>query len=321
MKIVVHNKDWQHPAKTEQAAYESVMRNIKERDFSDYTYLAFPWATLIDMMQNGQKDQHRLLQSLENIRNKTSPSTRTITTCQHIHGLSYMHLFKHLGVTDLFFSHKETHYKGEMGIKCHSFPLFPVQSAPQGFRPKAERKILASFAGSYIASCYRNNIRQHILDLADKDPAIKIVRRNQWHYHDRVYGLQIHKNANAIKPDKLIKERLASLEFKKLMMESYFSLCPSGTGPSSIRLFESICWGCIPVIYAETLDLSCLPSEMRELLPRFPETKDGLRASIEYMKGCSKADILRISDRLVDSRRAVDPENYASIIVTTLKAI
>jgi predicted transcriptional regulator len=38
------------------------------------------------------------------------------------------------------------------------------------------------------------------------------------------------------------------------MQETVFCLCPSGSGPNSIRLWEAIEFGCVPVILSDTLD-------------------------------------------------------------------
>ena len=38
-------------------------------------------------------------------------------------------------------------------------------------------------------------------------------------------------------------------------MASRYSLCPSGAGPNSIRLWESLAVGAIPIILADTLEL------------------------------------------------------------------
>jgi hypothetical protein len=45
------------------------------------------------------------------------------------------------------------------------------------------------------------------------------------------------------------------LQTKLLLLDSRFTLCPSGSGPNYIRLWESLACGCIPVLLADTLDL------------------------------------------------------------------
>ncbi|MFM6205180.1 exostosin family protein, partial [Planktothrix sp.] len=38
----------------------------------------------------------------------------------------------------------------------------------------------------------------------------------------------------------------------EILKQSVFSLCPSGSGPNSIRLWESIGYGSIPVVLSDT---------------------------------------------------------------------
>ena len=40
-----------------------------------------------------------------------------------------------------------------------------------------------------------------------------------------------------------------------LLLNSKYTLCPSGSGPNSIRLWESLACGSIPIILSDTLDL------------------------------------------------------------------
>ena len=46
-------------------------------------------------------------------------------------------------------------------------------------------------------------------------------------------------------------DRAAPIEFTRILQESIFSLCPSGAGPNSTRLWESIGCGSIPVVLSD----------------------------------------------------------------------
>jgi len=53
-------------------------------------------------------------------------------------------------------------------------------------------------------------------------------------------------------------------------LNSRYSLCPSGSGPNSIRFWESLAVGSIPVLLADTLDLpKCF--EWYKAIIRLPE--------------------------------------------------
>jgi hypothetical protein len=44
-------------------------------------------------------------------------------------------------------------------------------------------------------------------------------------------------------------------EYNRIITQSIFSLCPVGAGPNTIRLWESICLGSIPVIIADEFSI------------------------------------------------------------------
>ena len=82
-------------------------------------------------------------------------------------------------------------------------------------------------------------IRLHIFDIFGKYKDCHIYRTNQWHFNDVVY-----KN-------KLVSEITSSEKYIQTLSESKFSLCPSGSGSNSIRLWESLSYGSIPVILSD----------------------------------------------------------------------
>jgi hypothetical protein len=88
-----------------------------------------------------------------------------------------------------------------------------------------------------------------IIDNLSKDHRGLVVGRDNWHFQKVVYDCQIF---NKEKPKQELINAQATEEFKTVLTESLFSLCPSGTGPNSIRLWESIGYGAIPVILADT---------------------------------------------------------------------
>jgi len=73
---------------------------------------------------------------------------------------------------------------------------------------------------------------------------------------------QVRKNLAALYPENvkdsgvgwgldLSTPRQAKLDYVNLLATSHFSLCPRGTGISSVRLFESLAMGSIPIIIAD----------------------------------------------------------------------
>jgi hypothetical protein len=53
MNINGYNAAWQYPARTEYAAYVAA-RQLDYGDLKNFTYIGFPWATLIDSFQSSR---------------------------------------------------------------------------------------------------------------------------------------------------------------------------------------------------------------------------------------------------------------------------
>lgn len=256
--IVAFDALWQTPAITEKYAYDRLL--TVGFNYPHIIYFAFPWASLIDGKNRGTSlgmELQAVLASANRRRNKC----RTITVCQHIKFRDFIAEFKQAGITDLYASHAK---KGEYvieGIKVHPFPLYPVQlpehkiwqnSNQAQVESFLDRKYLFSFMGAFDLRHYLTRAREWIFQLPSS-PRGFIKNRKAWHYDHRVYQEQVLRDQ--VPEAKLIEERCNAIEFKKILRATQFSLCPSGSGPNSIRLWESIEFGAIPVILADDLRL------------------------------------------------------------------
>jgi hypothetical protein len=66
------------------------------------------------------------------------------------------------------------------------------------------------------------------------------------------------EQVKGITPDarrRLIEQQHAA-EYLQAIRDSWFTLCPTGSGPNSIRIFESLCLGSIPIVLTRDLRLS-----------------------------------------------------------------
>jgi hypothetical protein len=165
-------------------------------------------------------------------------------------------VFRRAGVTDIFWPHATKNLLDIEGIRIHPFPLYPVRcsthSLPSTPTPSHARPILYSFQGAYDPSCYISPARTWIFGLPKREDAI-ICSRSEWHYQQKVYNEQVLGNpSNAAREFQLSRE---ASEYVSTLNQSCFSLCPSGSGPSSIRIYESLGFGSIPVIISDTLRL------------------------------------------------------------------
>ncbi|MEM9284257.1 MAG: exostosin family protein [Pseudomonadota bacterium] len=275
--VAAYDQLWQYPAITEKCAFE----NISSRRHAipdDVLYFAFPWATLIDKLLNRPGEAKSLLHNMRNVSAAAKGKRRVVTVCQHIHLLKFQQVFADAGVTDIFWSHKtnEHDYCPEHpGIRLHPFPLYPVQCPSTEIEQVGERSLLFSFVGAKAKPFYLTQVRTYILEELAEHRRGRVVGRNDWHYNKIVYDHQIL--GKAASADNLVDDR-AGEEFVQGLRESLFSLCPSGSGPNSIRLWESIAAGCIPVILADSHEL---PGDRRlweQAVVFCEETREAVRA-------------------------------------------
>ncbi len=262
--ILAYHHDWQYPVITELHAYERVCEAFP--DEATVTYVGFPWATVIDLIQRGQTDKAQAyLGMLQQIPHDNAAFR--ITVAQHISVDRFQKLFELAGITDIFWPHA-THDLPLLGnIRIHPFPLYPVRCldepelVEQGGKELHARTYLYSFVGAYDPSCYLTDVRRWIAALPCADDAL-ILNRNEWHYEKVVYEEQVLGVAvNAEKQQQLDSE---ADSYRKVLEETVFSLCPSGSGPNSIRLWESLGYGCIPVILSDRLSLPGSTAEWME---------------------------------------------------------
>ena len=159
------------------------------------------------------------------------------TICQHIRYREIIPVLRRLGVTVLFAPHapKKQQYKD---ITVLPFPLYPNN----GIGPAKEKDILYSFIG-----LESHPVRKKIFSLSRRSDIV-IKKRSCWHFYLRCKGRVI--------PLKWSPRREQEREeYQDILSRSRFSLCPRGTGPSTIRFWESLQAGAIPVLVADAMAL------------------------------------------------------------------
>ena len=250
--FVIARSGWQFPAVTERHAAELVreVAIMPGRTF----YIGLPWATIIDKLQSGASDRWEWMEFLYQISAQIPAGFRRVTVCQHILMKRYLELFRLCGIADIFWSHAtrvDVSRADQDGFTIHPFPLFPVNIAHSG-RTEGAKRYLFSFIGARPNSHYLTEVRQWILDRLSAEPDGYVAGRDEWHFQRVVYDRQILGDtgtASAVTPEG--PGHSQSVEFSKLLADSVFSLCPSGSGPNTIRLWESLGSGAIPVILAD----------------------------------------------------------------------
>lgn len=151
------------------------------------------------------------------------------TVCQHFRFEEIIPLLRQIGIDVLFTPHIEEGKVYE-GITVLPFPHF----AQNGAKPSGNKDILYSFVGTISGQ----EVRKKIVHLPKKSDII-IIERNGWG------ARTINKEHNK--------------EYRDVLSRSRFALSPRGHGVSTIRFWESLQAGAIPVLLA---DGTMLPGEI-----------------------------------------------------------
>jgi hypothetical protein len=235
---------WQYPAITEKTFY------IQNKDNNNL--FSMPWATIIDKEYN----LHNIYRLLRPIIIKNKPY---FTCCQHIHFRKLIPLWKALNIVTVFTPHKIKNQNNIKGITIKSCPLYAVNVENEQFNKEFnnidflnnERQILYSFIGGYQPKEYLTKIRPSIFEM--KHPENTVIKyTGEWHFNKLVYNeKQNHKLELNIDE----KHTTLTSYYNNLLINSRYTLAPSGSGPNSIRFWEALAVGSIPVLLSDTLEL------------------------------------------------------------------
>jgi hypothetical protein len=251
--IYINNDElWQKPVITELNIFDNLVKMRK----LPYNYIAFPWANYIDNKWSNKYDMlEHIIDSEINSQSIIDSNKTYFTVIQHIEFRNYIEKLVKLNIKYIFTPHKmgdDYILENKFNIYIIPISLYPKQYNKYTNKPfirNYEKKYLTSFIGLITHINMISNIRQEIYnEFKDKsDCFIKV--NSQWYYENNVYGEQ-HTT-------EIISEDII---YKNNLFETKFALCPSGTGPNSIRLWEALSFGCIPVILSDLLILPIIPN-------------------------------------------------------------
>tara|TARA_R110000824_G_scaffold92785_2_gene224803 strand:+ start:3055 stop:3864 length:810 start_codon:yes stop_codon:yes gene_type:complete len=208
------------PVKTEEAIYEQLCKN-REEIKTNYMYVAIPLAFYINKF-GLVKTQQIINQVCYEHKNK-----KLFFVCQHIlvNKLSFhgnLVFTPHATILDTY----------------APIPHYSCTYDVNKIKPWSERKYLYSFMGSFITHPVRKKLYETLKDRPD----CFIIDTGRWHFE----GDKQKQEAN-------------SRKYEEILGDTKFSLCPRGTGPSTIRIWESMAMGAKPIIISDYLKM---PMEM-----------------------------------------------------------
>lgn len=309
--VSAYSKHWQRPAATEETAF---LQFRAGSDPVNYDYLGYAWATLMDGLKQRTSDSRDILQALllAQQTHDGDPSRRRATVAQHIRAINYFDLFQALGITDVFWSHAVHSYQTSKGIRIHPFPLFPAQAPDYVGSHVAEKRHLANFVGAYNPKIYLSNVREVIFGDEGNFGDLHIVKRDRWHFDRAVYEEQISGQTASI--DQLNAEEKMKRDYLDAIRQSWFTLCPTGSGPNSIRIFESLALGSIPIVLSRELKLVG-PQDLWDRAAIVEEdSADGYRRAIQRARTLSEAERVEMMSAGKTLFEKVGPDAFGDII-------
>jgi hypothetical protein len=206
---------------TEYYAYQK----LKEYPLkSDVVYLAIPWSVLINRKEIASLDIGKI-------------KNCDFTICQHVNYRKILPFLRKSGIRVLFAPHVNGWHAN---IRVLPFPHY----AANGVNPACDKDILYSFIGLDSTKLIRSHLRRQIFSMPHPKDTV-IAERQQWHWaRESGWG--------DLSYERQTQERL---EYKDILSRSRFSLCPRGYGASTVRFWESLQAGAIPVLISDNMEL------------------------------------------------------------------
>jgi len=262
MKILrIHDFYWADAVNTE----EAILANLGNASLyinSNFFVAYYSWSSSIN--NSGLAATQQMIREFQN---RVKDSAKLIFVCQHI-------LVDRLdwGASIVFTPHST--YKNGFQPIAHYSKFFY-----KPYLPISKRPLLASFVGSYST----HNIRSRLANILQSRIDCLVLDTGVWHYEKPPTQKYTYE-----------KKYIESLKNSK------FVFCPRGTGPSSIRIWEALSSGCIPIIISDEL---IIPEPLAKIVPTIPSyTLRMLPNILEELsaRSCS-TKFLNLQDRLVSA--------------------
>ena len=220
------------PVKTEETLYRQ-LREYASGMVTDYIYVAMPLAYLLNTVGVAHT------QALINKVCADHPNEKLLFICQHIQ-VNQLRFNNHL----VFSPH------ATVLDSYQPLPHYSCNYDAAYVKPWHERKYTFSFMGSFITHPVRRRIYEY---LKTRDDSL-VIDTGMWHFEG---------------PEDKQKEN--SQKYIELLGDTKYSLCPRGTGPSSIRIWESMAMGACPVVISDFLKMPLERELIDEPWKRLPE--------------------------------------------------
>ena len=320
---------WQYPCATEKQAYENHLaiapgENVDVNKKEVNIYVPLPWATYVDKkgFPEGYLERLKaLINMYKDIADQAGYLLKVHSVCQHIHWVRMLEKAQWLGVTDFHLSHKDSKSEAkqeETGttLVLHGWPLIavnyvtPDRSEGMERKPMSERKLLASFIGAHMPH-YRDDSRIKLFEAAKEcgRDDVFVDLGNEWHFNKLVYEEQVLNRE--VEAHHIDEHHQKTFRYNSILSDSKFSLCPEGAGPNTLRFWESIAVGSIPVIFSRDLAIIDQLSEQVDIIDNIIFWDKDINANLfEFLNSINPTLLTNLSDNLMNIYAKVAKETY-----------
>ena len=128
---------------------------------------------------------------------------------------------------------------------------------------------------------------------------VHVELREGWHYNAIVYEEQIQNLV--LDKNQVVNDIKCTAHYNKILSESIFSLCPEGAGPNTLRLWESIAVGSIPVIFSDDVSIIQESNFGKELLDCIVHWRKPIdKCLFNYLDSINDTELERMRLKLIN---------------------
>ncbi len=186
--------EWENDVHTEFQSFSYLKKNSINLPLS---YIAYPWALLIDYyhkFKNNFTNFFEFIEELNLIEQLKDKNDFSISVIQSYHFKKYLPFFKKIGIKYLFSPHitKEDYLEIFYQFDIITLPYYLFPSVVPDYDLKLNKKYLYCFIGNVNYNSERpTEIRKKIINL--KHPQNTFVKKiDEWHFNDSIYVNQLN---------------------------------------------------------------------------------------------------------------------------------
>jgi len=204
---------------------------LKQLKETDLNYIAVPWTQILNSHWLNYPNKQPKEYYFKTLSEFKTDQTNNFTVCQHDSYLALENYYKHLNITKVFTPLRDKTEREINGVKFIPIPFTNSFS----FDTTQKRDILFSFVGTFTSHPIRERMKLRV-------NGVNVIYRDQYHVCTEMFFQDS------------IKEK-EETEYQNILQRSKFSLCPRGSSCSSVRFWESIHAGAVPILISDNWDL------------------------------------------------------------------